>query len=363
MIDQLAPDTNLPPAIALRRLIFGHRVTTMIAIATQLGLADLLGDGAYTADELARQVGVQPRALERLLRALSSIGIIAAHSEGRYGLTPIGQCLRHDAPDSQRSWVLLESADFFQHAWSHLGNAIETGIPAAEHALGMPFYRYMAGHAHVGALFQRAMSEASQLAADAVVAAYPFAPHTRVVDVGGGYGTLLIAILRAHPTVRGVLFDRPEVIDAARERLAAAGVLDRCELVGGDFFAAIPGGGDVYILSRILMDHNDAHSLQILRQCHAAMAENGQLLVIQQVLPDDASDSTLYDGALSDMNMLVFLPGGERTLAEYRALLREAGFALTSIVATRALMSIVEGTRTVTERAVGAAPVNGNRGR
>jgi SAM-dependent methyltransferase len=354
MFDNLATAVDLPPALALRRLIFGHRVTAMIAVATQLGLADLLGDSAQTAAELAPRIHADARALHRLLRALSSVDVVVALEHDRYALTPLGQCLRSDVPDSQRAWVLLESADFFQQAWADLDTAVQTGTPAAEHALGMPFYHYMASHARVGAIFQQAMAEASQLAADAVVAAYPIAPDARVVDVGGGYGTLLTAILQAHPTVRGILFDRPEVVAGARARLDAAGVLDRCELIGGDFFTAVPGGGDIYILSRVLMDHDDTYSRQILQNCHDAMAENGRLLLIQQVLPDTISDAGLYDGAMSDLNMLIFLPGSERTLTEYRALLSATRFAITSVVSTRALMSIVEGSRIASTRAVAA---------
>jgi hypothetical protein len=352
MFDTSLPSADLSPAFALRRLIFGHRVTEMIAVATRLGLADLLGDAAQTAPALAAQLDVSPDALYRLLRALASVGVVVAREQDRFALTPLGHCLRSDAPDSQRAWVLLESADFFQQSWAELGTAVRTGRSAAEHALGMPFYQYMATNAGVETIFQQAMAGASQLAADAVAAAYPIPPHARVIDVGGGYGTLLMAILQAHPTVQGVLFDRPEVVAAARTRLDAAGVLDRCELIGGNFFAAVPAGGDIYILSRVLMDHDDPHSRQIIQNCHAAMAENGRLLIVQQMLPDDTGAAELYDGAMSDLNMLIFLPGCERTLAQYRMLLSATGFDITNIVPTRALMSILEGTRIADARAV-----------
>jgi precorrin-6B methylase 2 len=346
------PSADLSPAFALRRLIFGHRVTEMIAVATRLGLADTLGESAQTAPELAARLEADPDALYRLLRALASVGIVEARGQDRFALSAIGCCLRTDVPDSQHDWVLLESADFFQQAWADLGTAVRTGRSAAEHALGMPFYQYMATHAGVEATFQRAMAGAARLAAAAVVEAYQIEPNARVVDVGGGYGTLLAAILRAHPTVRGVLFDRPEVVAAARAHLDAAGVLDRCELVGGDFFAAVPSGGDIYILSRVLMDHDDARSQQLLQNCHEAMAEHGRLLIIQQVLPDDTGAAELYDGAMSDLNMLIFLPGCERTLAQYRALLNATRFAITNVVSTSALMSILEATRIASVRAV-----------
>jgi predicted O-methyltransferase YrrM len=352
MFDYGSASLDLAPAFALRRLIFGHRVTEMIAVATRLGLADQLGDTEQTALELAAQLQVDPQALQRLLRALASVGVVVSRAHERFALTPMGQCLRSDAPDSQRAWVLLESADFFQDAWASLGTAVQTGRSAAEHGLGMPFYQYMATHADAGAIFGHAMAEASQLAADAVVAAYPIAPGARVVDVGGGYGTLLAAILQAHPTARGVLFDRPEVVGLAEARLQEAGVLDRCELLGGDFFAGVPAGGDIYMLSRVLMDHDDMHSMHILQNCRDAMAENGRLLIIQQVLPDDTAGDSSYDGAMSDLNMLIMLPGCERTLAQYRALLSASGLAITNSVPTHALMSILECTRIVSSRAV-----------
>jgi cyclopropane fatty-acyl-phospholipid synthase-like methyltransferase len=352
MFDNDVTSPDLAPAFALRRLIFGHRVTEMIAVATRLGLADQLGDTAQTALELASRLALDSRSLQRLLRALVSVGVVVPREHDRFALTPMGHCLRSDVPDSQRAWVLLESADFFQDAWAALGTAVQTGRSAADHALGMPFYQYMATNAEAGENFQQAMAEASQLAADAVVAAYPIAPGARVVDVGGGYGTLLTAILQAHPTVRGVLFDRPDVVALAGAQIERAGVLDRCELFGGDFFTAVPAGGDIYILSRVLMDHDDARSRQLLQNCYDTMTANSRLLIIQQVLPDDTADARLYDGAMSDLNMLIFLPGCERTLAQYRALLSAAGLAITSVVPTRALMSIIECSRIDSNRAV-----------
>ena len=260
----------------------------------------------------------------------------------RFALTPIGASLRRDARDSQRAWVLMESADFYQRVWSGLAAAVHSGLPAAEQALGAPIYEYLGANAQASAIFQQAMADASQLAADAVVAAYPLPPAAHVVDIGGGYGTLLMVLLLAHPTARGTLFERQAVLDGAKARIEAADLGSRCTLAGGDFFAAIPVGGDVYILSRILMDHDNAHCITILRNCHQAMAPNARLLIVQQVLPDTHADPALFDGAMSDLNMLVFLPGRERTAAEYHALLAAAHFAVTQITPTRALMSVIE---------------------
>ncbi len=196
----------------------------------------------------------------------------------------------------------------------------------------MPFYDYLATHGNAAALFQQSMGEASQLAAAAIAAAYPITPGSRVVDVGGGYCILLTAILQANPTVQGILFDRREVLQSAQARLHTAGVADRCNLVSGNFLEAVPEGGDVYILSRVLMDYDDARCVQILRTVERAMPAHGRLLIIQQVLPDGTDATGLFDGVMSDLNMLVMLAGRERAAAEYQHLIRTAGLTMTEMI-------------------------------
>lgn len=349
MVPAVPPSTAIAPALALRRLIFGHRITQIVGIAAQLRLADVLGTTAQRAVDLAPQLHVDAAALYRLLRALASIGVLELQPDDRFSLTPVGACLRSDAPDSQRAWALMEHAAFFQHAWSALPTALQIGDPAAIHAWNMPFYDYMASHADVAALFHQSMTEAAQLAAAAIVAAYPIPTGARIVDVGGGYGSLLTRLLRAHPTAQGVLFDRPVIVADAQKHLRAAEVADRCTVVGGDFFDSVPAGGDVYLLSRILMDHDDAHCIRLLRSIVRAMPAHGRLLVIQQVLPDGTDTMGLFDGSMSDLNMLVMLPGRERTAVEYHQLLNAAGLAVTATHETRALMTIIEAMRKGTQ--------------
>lgn len=343
---QPAPD--LPPALALRRLILGHRVTQVIATAAQLGLADHLTDTPKSAAELAPLVHAEVRALYRFLRALASIGVVREGADHCFALTPLGACLRTDAPSGMRAWALFEGAEYYQRAWSGLRYSVQTGAPAAAHVLGMDMYEYLRQHPDAARSFSEAMVDFARLAADAVVDAYDFAPMRQVVDVGGGYGILLAAILQRHPAVHGVLFDVPAVIARAGQHLQTAGLAERCDLVSGDYFEAVPAGGDVYILSRILMAYEDDRSVRLLRNCHRAMAKQGRVLIIQQVLPPPgsaASHDVLFEGTMSDLNMLVLLGGYDRTEAEYRALLEAAGFTLTQVVLTRSLMSIVEGTR------------------
>ena len=204
---QPAPD--LPPALALRRLILGHRVTQVIATAAQLGLADYLTDAPKSAAELAPLVHAEARALYRFLRALASIGVVAEGEDDRFALTPLGACLRTDAPSGMRAWALFEAAEYYQRAWGGLRYSVQTGAPASAHVLGTDIYKYMRQHPDAERSFSEAMVDFARLAADAVVDAYDFSPVRQVVDIGGGYGILLAAILQRHPAVHGVLFDMP----------------------------------------------------------------------------------------------------------------------------------------------------------
>jgi len=339
------PASLLPPALALRQLLFGHRVTRIITVAAQLGLADAMDETPRSVDVLAAAVGADPAALHRLLSALASIGLVTTTAPGHFALTPVGACLRSDAPQGLRSWALMESAEYYQAAWDHLLTSVRNGAPAFEGAVGEPFYRYLDRHPVDGANFSQTMREVTAVIVDAVLAAHDFASVARVVDVGGGYGTLLTSLLQRYPTMRGVLFDTPAVIERARPQIQATGAADRCELIGGDFFAALPAGGDLYLLSRVLMDHDDQASVRLLRNCHQAMAGQGRVHIIQIVLPASEADAArhlLFDGAMSNLNMFVLGLGAERTEAQYRALLGSAGFVVTRIIPTRALMSIIE---------------------
>jgi ubiquinone/menaquinone biosynthesis C-methylase UbiE len=199
---------------------------------------------------------------------------------------------------------------------------------------------YWAEHPEARAIFDVAMRSTAVQVLDAVVRAYDFSPFHTVIDVGGGYGAMLSAILNITPRLRGVLFDRPEVAEGATRHLAAAGVLDRCEVVGGDMFAAIPSGGDVYVFSRVIHDRDDARATVALRNCRRVIDPHGTLLVVEEVIPP--GDAPGY-GKLSDLNMLVGPGGQERTEAEYRALYTAAGFELTRIMPTQSRMSIIVG--------------------
>jgi hypothetical protein len=339
------PTSQLPPALALRQLLFGHRVTRIITVAAQLKLADAMTETPRSVAAIAAAVGADPAALHRLLYALASIGLVTTSAPDHFALTPVGACLRSDAPHGLRSWALMESADYYQTAWDHLLASMRSGSPAFEGAVGESFYDYLDRHPVDGANFSQTMGEVTTVVVDAVLAAYDFAAMQRVVDVGGGYGKLLTSLLQRYPAMRGVLLDTPNVVERARPQLRAAGLADRCELVGGDFFADLPAGGDLYLLSRVLMDHDDEASVRLLRNCRRAMTAQSRVHIIQIVLPSSEADAArhlLFDGAMSNLNMFVLGLGAERTESQYRALLTTAGFTVTQIVPTRALMSIIE---------------------
>jgi hypothetical protein len=331
-----APDGTA--AAALRRLIVGYRLSQALHVAAELGIADLLVDGPRSVGDLARATGARPAALHRLLRLLASEGVFAESQPGHYRLTPLAEPLRSDAPDSLRQRAIFDGRENWQ-AWGHLLHSVTTGGPAFDHALGAPFFDYLEAHADAGARFDALMAEQTTAWAAAILASYDFSGIRRLVDVGGGNGALLTAVLRSYPALSGVLVDLPHVIERAIPRLRAAGVADRCEVVVGDFFEGVPAGGDAYLLKHILHDWDDERCLTILRNCRAALPPDGRLLVVELIT---ATDDRPDYGKYLDLNMLVLLTGRERTRAEYAALFEAADFRLTGVRATPSDVSILE---------------------
>lgn len=344
----LNPAAGASPTLLLRRLIGSYRITHAIKAAAELGITDHLGERPQSVEELAVQLHVNPQALYRLLRTLVSIGLLADAGDGLFTLTPVGACLRADAPDGMRAWALCEGAEYYQGAWMNLRHAVETGETAFEHTHGETFYQHLAHHPETGHGFSRAMLDYARLIAKAVVAGYDFEGVRKVVDIGCSHGRLLSTILEANPTVSGIFFDRPEIIERAEERIRGTELASRAELVAGDFFESLPAGGDLYILSRILMDYDDERGVRLLQNCRRAMRPGGRVLIVQLLMPeqgDGGAREQLFEAAVSDLNMLVLTGGRERTEGEYRTLLGRAGFRLTRVVPSRALVSLIEGER------------------
>jgi SAM-dependent methyltransferase len=339
----LSPMQETPPARALLRLITGYWVSRAIYVMAKLGIADLLRNGPQGSDMLAQATGTDARALYRVLRTLASVGVLIEDEAARFALTPIGACLQTDVPDSLRAYALQTGEETYR-VWTEVLYSVHTGKSAFEQVFGMGVYDYRAQHPEAAARFNEAMTDWTRQAAPAVVAAYDFSACTRVVDVGGGQGYLLIALLQVYPHLQGVLVDLPHVAAAAQPRLEAAGLARRCEVVAGDFFAALPNGGDIYILKNVIDSFEDDRTVRLLQNCHRAMAPHGKLLVIGQVI-HPGNDPAV--SKLLDLGLLVGAGGPVRTEAESHRLLAAAGFQLTRIIPTQAATedSIIEGVR------------------
>jgi O-methyltransferase/methyltransferase family protein len=336
---------NVPPSAALMQMVIGYRASQALYVAAKLGIADLLKDGPKGSDALAQATQAHPAALRRLLRALVSLGVFEEDAQGRFGLTPMGTHLRSDVPGSLRAPVLFLAGEEGWRSWGALLHSVQTGEPAFDHVYGMGGFDYYAEHPEGAKILDEAMAGFTALVADAVLGAYDFSGTRTLVDVGGGNGALLAAILKAHPTMRGILFDLPHVVSGAPQVLGDAGVVARCQVVGGSFFESVPEGGDAYLLKWIIHDWDDERSVAILTACRRAMKGNGKLLVVDQVLPHRAEPSESTDAFMFDLEMLVVTSGGrERSEDEFRTLLAAAGFRLNRVVATTWVrLGVIEG--------------------
>lgn len=334
---------ELPPPFALFRMVTGYYVSRALYVAAKLGIADLLAAGPRAHDELAEATATHADSLRRALRLLASAGVLIEEDDGRFALTPIGACLRSGVPGSMRAATLLFGG-ITQQAWGDLLHSVETGEPAFRRTFGMDPFDYMAEHPDEAANFDAAMADFTKHIAIAVAAAYDFSPFRRIVDVGAGNGALLAGILTANLTPTGVLFDLPGVVTRATKQIRDFGLEDRCEIVGGDFFEEVPGGGDAYLLKHVIHDWNDDRATEILRTCRRAMGAEAKLLIVEGVYPGriDQSDES-RGAAANDVNMLVCTGGRQRSEAAFCSLYAAAGFRLTRIVPTETPVKVVEG--------------------
>lgn len=319
------------PRDSLLRMTNAFQVSQAIHVAAALGIADHLGDGPRSVEDLAEATRSHAPTLHRLLRALASVGVFAEESEGRYGLTPLAEHLQTDAPGSLRAWALQIGQTYYWASWGHMLHGVRTGEPAFPDLYGTTAWKYRAGRPEEEAVFNAAMTSLSAGVIEAVARNYDFSSIEVLVDVGGGEGALLAAVLAANPNLRGILFDQPNVVAAAGRTMERAGVADRCSLVGGSFFEAVPDAADAYLLKSVIHDWDDAEAIEILRNCRAAIDEAGRLLVVEPVIqPGNAPDPAKF----SDLNMLVMLGGRERTVDDFGKLYAESGFRLTGITPT-----------------------------
>jgi len=332
------------PAAPLLHLAAGFHVARALYVAAKLGLADLLGEGPKSGAELAAATGTHAPSLERVMRLLACAGVFAEDDSRCFALTPVSMPLQTNGAGSLRDLIVYQLGEETFQAWGELMHSVRTGATAFDRAFGMGVWEYRADHPEYATLFDAAMSNFAGVHIDAVLAAYPFSAFRRVVDLGGGVGRFLVALLSTHPDVKGVLFDLPHVVERARAHIASAGLAHRCEVLSGDILLGMPEGADAYVLSRVIHDWDDARALAILQNCRYAMQRNAKLLLIERILPARVEPSPAVRSLLaSDLMMMVMNGGRERTAAQYRALFDAAGFTLTTVVPTGTAASVIEG--------------------
>ena len=337
--DSQAECHALPPHVQLVQMATGAWVSNILHTAAVLELADQFTSGPRSAAELASRVHAHASSLHRLMRALASVGILAEQPGQRYALTALGEALRTGAPGSARAAVLTFGSQAVQGAWDQTVYSIQTGKTGFEKAHGMPLFDYLAKHPEAASLFNETMIGFHGQEPPAVAAAYDFSTFKTIVDVGGGTGNMLAAILTRYAGPRGVLFELPHVAADAPTLLKERGVKDRVTIEVGDFFKAVAAGGDAYVLSHIIHDWDEDCCLTILRNIHGAMNANGRLLIVEMMLPEGDAP---HPGKMLDILMLVATGGQERTEAEYRTLLSKASFRLTRVASTNSPVNVIE---------------------
>jgi len=324
-------------ADALREEIIGYQKTQVLYVASRLALADHLSAGPADSEALASRVGAHPQALYRLLRALEVLGVVHEPEPGTFALTDSGVLMRTDSPSGLHDDVLM-NVELSWAEWGRLEDTIRSGLPTTPQVRGEDFFEHLHKSPGQTQLFNRVMKNMVGAMAEAVVEAYDFGRFRRIVDVGGGSGQLLSAILHAAPEAHGVLYDLPATAREARGLMDSAGLGTRCECVGGDFFESVPKG-DLILLSGVVGDWNDEQCVQIYTNCRRAIEPDGRLLLLERVLvPDEPPPPA----AFLDLHMLVLLGGRGRSAAEFENTLSPAGFEIARVIPTRSPRSIVE---------------------
>jgi len=327
------------PAQSVIRLAFGFAVSQALHVVVDLEIADRLAAGERSVDDLAVETNSHAGALYRVMRLLAAEGLFRETSVRHFGLTEAGEALRSKGNSGPADLIRMLNREPYL-AFAQLSHSVRTGLTAFDQVFGKPRFDWLADHPDEAALFQRAMLALGQGANEAVAEAYDFGSLSRVVDVGGGHGQLLSAILARHPHMSGVLFDLPSGVEVAKS--GAGGDLPRTEFISGSFFESVPSGADVYVLKKVIHDWNDKQAAVILSNCRDAMALHGRVLVAETIIPAGNQPNPIK---LIDANMLVVTGGVERTQAEYAGLFAAAGLRLNRVISTSCPISILETAR------------------
>lgn len=333
-----AEQQAVPPDAFLTEVAFGALMSQALYVAAKLSIADLLVEKPQSVQQLAAATQTHERSLYRVLRSLSSIGVFEEVEPKVFALTPIGQALRSDAPNSVRNGVVFMGEEWHWRVWGNLIHSVRTGETAWKKTHGAEVFDYFSSNPEQAEIFNRAMTDMSVVTAPAVVEAYDFSGFKSLADIAGGHGFLLSQILKATPGLEGILFDMPQVIAGSTALLEREGVADRVETVSGDFFASVPSA-DAYIMKHIIHDWDDERAVKILSNIREAMNAGGRVLIVEVVVPEGKEPH--YSKVL-DLEMLASPGGVERTAKEYEEILASAGLRLTRIIQTRSPFSIIE---------------------
>jgi C-methyltransferase len=330
---------SVPPYAAMMEMIMNAWAAQAITAAVDLGIADALADRPLELSELASRVHAEPDALRRLLRALIGRGVFRRCRDGRYALNAMAATLRSDAPLSAAGLARMVGSREHREHWSYLVDAIRTGNAVIPTVNGTDAFDYLSREPELAETFNRAMAETTEMTLAPLLAAYRFTGYPTVVDVGGGVGRLISAILQATPGSRGILFDLPQAVADAPNVLRSHGVADRVHIAEGSFFDTVPTGGDLYVLKNVIHDWPDDQALEILSNVRAAGGPGSAILLVEFVIPEHDRE---FVGHLTDLEMLLTQAGRDRTAAEYRALLERAGYRVTRDVSTASPLGLVE---------------------
>lgn len=330
---------QITPDRVLQQMIMGFRLSQLLHVAAKLGVADELAEGPKSARELATACNCNADALYRTLRALANVGVLVEQNQQRFKLTSMGEYLRDGVRGSLRGTAILFGDPWLWNAYSELLHSTRSGEPAFQRAHDSSLVDYLRDHQDAAKLFDEADRAAAEQETASLLRACDFSDITNVVDVGGGKGSLLAALLSKYPALKATLFDLPHVIEGADAALTSGELASRCNLVGGDFFERVPEGGEVYLLKHVVRDYDDARAAQILQKCRAAMSADSGLVLIERLVaePSESSESKLLD-----IDALAMTGGRLRTEYEHQALLHTAGLRLTHFRTTRGPLSILE---------------------
>ncbi|PHS72804.1 MAG: methyltransferase [Cycloclasticus sp.] len=320
----------------LLQMINGYMVSQALRCVAELDVAGKLDSGPKTAEQLADS-NIMPAALYRVMRALSSVGVFAETPAG-FELTPLSNFLRRDHPESIWSAAVMMPNEFGK-AFDYLPTAVSSGEDTFKKANGAVGWDYLVANPDRGAIFDEMMQALHGNETEAFIDAYDFGETKIVVDVGGGNGDVLAKLFDMHSHVKGILFDRPDVTERTASAFENTSKNERCQFIGGDFFNAIPEGGDVYLMRHIIHDWSDSEALKILKSCRAAIADTGRLLIVEGVIVPGNDPSPFK---WLDLVMMLCWGGLERTEAQYSVLLKDAGFDLIRVIPTKSDVSIIE---------------------